>query len=100
MKRKNTKNKGFDFKNAKPIQPLDPEKTTVSVTVRLRAETLMKLRQEAATRGMPYQTLLNNFLAEALKRNEREAKELEKNFESKVRQIVEQVLSEHKLNAG
>lgn len=58
--------KEFNFKGAKRGARINPETTKVSVTARLDVDVLTWLRQESEKRGMPYQTLLNSILKEAM----------------------------------
>jgi predicted DNA binding CopG/RHH family protein len=58
--------KEFNFKGAKRGARVKLETTKVSVTARLDMDVLSWLRQEAEKKGMPYQTLLNSILKEAM----------------------------------
>jgi predicted DNA binding CopG/RHH family protein len=58
--------KEFNFKGAKRGARVNADSTKVSVTARVDMDVLSWLRKEAVSRGMPYQTLLNSILKEAM----------------------------------
>lgn len=58
--------KEFNFKGAKRGARVDSSTTKVSVTARIDMDIVSWLRQESEKRGMPYQTLLNSILKEAM----------------------------------
>jgi len=81
MKEKNTK-KGFDFKSAKPVG--DKFKgAKIAKTFRIDMEIFVWLRAEAERTGIPYQTLLNAKLREAM-----QAPTLEALVEQKVQEAL------------
>ena len=79
--------KEFNFKGAKRGARVNPETTKVSVTARLDMDVLNWLRKESERRGMPYQTLLNSILKEAMTGHRTY------NSEEEIRKIVREELS-------
>lgn len=80
MKEKNTK-KGFNFESAKPVG--DKFKgAKIAKTFRVDVDVFMWLRNEADRTGIPYQTLLNAKLREAM------------NLPDRVQELVEQKVEE------
>lgn len=64
-KENNMKNE-FKFKGAKRGARLDPQSTKIAVTSRLDPDVLSWLREQAEKKGIPYQTLMNSILKEAM----------------------------------
>ncbi len=62
--------KEFNFKGAKRGARLDPQTTKIAVTTRLDPDVLSWLREQAEKKGIPYQTLMNSLLKEAMQRPE------------------------------
>ena len=60
------KKKEFNFKSAKRGARLDPQTTKIAVTTRLDPDVLSWLREQAEKKGIPYQTLMNSLLKEAM----------------------------------
>ena len=60
--------KEFSFKGAKRGARLDPQNTKIAVTTRLDPDVLSWLREQAEKKGIPYQTLMNSLLKEAMQR--------------------------------
>ena len=58
--------KEFNFKGAKRGARLDPGTTKIAVTTRLDPDVLSWLREQAEKKGIPYQTLMNSLLKEAM----------------------------------
>ena len=58
--------KDFNFKGAKRGARLNPKTTKIAVTTRLDPNVLSWLREQADKRGIPYQTLMNSLLMEAM----------------------------------
>ena len=56
----------FKFKGAKRGARLDPQTTKIAVTSRLDPDVLSWLRDQAEKKGIPYQTLMNSILKEAM----------------------------------
>lgn len=65
FQKKNMK-KDFNFKGAKHGARLDPQTTKIAVTTRLDPDVLSWLREQAEKKGIPYQTLMNSILKEAM----------------------------------
>lgn len=59
-------NKEFKFKGAKRGARLDPQSTKIAVTSRLDPDVLSWLREQGEKKGIPYQTLMNSILKEAM----------------------------------
>lgn len=82
MKEKSTKNK-FDFEGAKPVG--DKFKgAKIAKTFRIDMDVFLWLRSEADRTGIPYQTLLNAKLREAM-----QAPTLDQLVEQKVKAALE-----------
>ncbi len=82
MKEKNTK-KGFKFESAKPVG--DKFKgAKIAKTFRIDMDVFLWLRTEAERTGIPYQTLLNAKLREAM-----QAPTLEALVEQKVQEALD-----------
>ncbi len=60
--------KEFNFKGAKRGARLNSKNTKIAVTSRLDPDVLSWLRTEAEKKGIPYQTLMNSLLKEAMQR--------------------------------
>jgi predicted DNA binding CopG/RHH family protein len=58
--------KEFNFKGAKRGRRVDPDAAKVAITVRLDLPILTWLRTEAEKKAIPYQTLLNSVLKQAM----------------------------------
>ncbi len=79
--------KEFNFKGAKRGARINAETAKVAVTARVDLDILTWLRQEAEARGLPYQTLLNSILKEAMTGHRTY------NSEDAIRKIVREELS-------
>jgi uncharacterized protein (DUF4415 family) len=75
----------FKFKGAKRGARLDPQSTKIAVTSRLDPDVLSWLREQAEKKGIPYQTLMNSILKEAM--------HAPKNSDEHIRKIVREELN-------
>ena len=64
--KENSMKNEFKFKGAKRGARLDPQSTKIAVTSRLDPDVLSWLREQAEKKGIPYQTLMNSILKEAM----------------------------------
>lgn len=75
----------FNFKKSKRVGDKFKNKDIkISVTSRLDPAVVQWLRKEAQQRGIPYQTLMNSFLIEAMNKSDRIAE---------IRKIVKEELA-------
>jgi uncharacterized protein (DUF4415 family) len=60
--------KEYDLKKMKRVYraPLDPKTTKIAMSLRIDADVFLWLGKEAHRTGIPYQTLLNSKLREAM----------------------------------
>ena len=66
--------KEFNFKGAKRVgSRFEGKEIKVSVTARLDPKVVAWLRQESERKGIPYQTLMNSILTEAMNATGQEA---------------------------
>jgi uncharacterized protein (DUF4415 family) len=77
--------KEFNFKNAKKVgNKFKNKEIKISVTSRLDPKIVEWLRKESDKRGIPYQTLMNSILMEAMNKMDRIAE---------IRRIVKEELA-------